>query len=104
MRKWLVMMLVMILKSSMQGRQQLGCDEKRVMHLKGNGETTLVAQADGPNLLTTLCTYLHRGVDEQPGGAGKGNGETMLVAQADGPNLLITLCTYLHRGSVKSPM
>ena len=62
MRKWLVMMLVMILKSSMQGRQQLGCDQKRVMQLKGNGETTLVAQADGPNLLTTLCTYLHGGV------------------------------------------
>ena len=32
--------------------------EQRVMHLKGNGETTLVAQADGPNLLATLArTY-----------------------------------------------
>ncbi len=84
------MMAVMYLKSSLRGDSSCSCDKQRRLHLKGadkdNGETTLVAQADGPNLLTTLCTYLHRGVVAMK--------SSMLGATA------VAAVTYVRRGAV----
>ncbi len=66
---------------------------------RGNGETTLVAQAEGPTLLTTLCTYLHRGVVEMENKEGRHVTVPLMKSSMLGVTAVAGVI-YVGRGSV----